>query len=178
MSELAEKTEKVSLERHGFVLRRGKLLGKYRLVKRVGKGGYCEVWKARDNVEGVWVALKIPLLDNGRRDNEALLKEIRLVSQLRHPHLMPLKNADIIEGHAVLATELSVGTLDDCSRPMSVRRLINITGQVLEGLAYAHSKRLVHCDLTPGNIFLFPNGRAALPGRWWMRIHLPIQRNA
>jgi serine/threonine-protein kinase len=146
----------------GFVLKRGKLLGKYRLVKRIGKGGYCEVWKARDSVEGLWVALKIPLLDNGQRDSESLLKEIRLVSQLRHPHIMPVKNADIIEGHAVLATELSVGTLADCSKPMGARRIINITGQVLEGLAYAHGKRLVHCDVTPGNIFLFPNGRAAL----------------
>jgi serine/threonine protein kinase len=162
MTEVPEKTKRVPLEKHSFVLKRSKLLGKYRLVKRVGKGGYCEVWKARDSVEGVWVALKIPLLDNGKRDNEALLKEIRLVSQLRHPHIMPVKNADIIEGHAVLATELSVGTLDDCSRPMSARRVINITGQVLEGLAYAHSRRLVHCDVTPGNIFLFPNGRAAL----------------
>lgn len=143
-------------------LKRGSTLGKYRLTRRVGKGGYCEVWKARDLVEGVWVAIKIPHLDNGKRDNQALLKEIRLVSQLRHPHIMPVKNADIIKGHALLATELSVGTLDDCSRPMSPRRIINITGQVLEGLAYAHGKKLVHCDVTPGNIFLFPNGRAAL----------------
>lgn len=143
-------------------LKRHKRLGKYRLDKRIGKGGYCEVWKARDSVEGTWVALKIPLLDNGYRDSQALLKEVRLVSQLRHPHIMPVKNADIIEGYAVLATELSVGTLDDCSRPMSVAKIINIIAQVLEGLAYAHSKKLVHCDVTPANIFLFHNGRAAL----------------
>jgi len=73
-----------------------------------------------------------------------------------------VKNADIIGGQAVLATELSVGTLADCSKPMSVRRIISIAAQVLDGLAYAHRKRMVHCDVTPGNIFLFPNGRAAL----------------
>jgi serine/threonine protein kinase len=144
-------------------LKYGQRLGKYRLAKLLGEGGTCEVWKARDSVEGIWVALKIPLADvNGRRDNQALLREIRLVTQLRHPHIMPVKNADIINGHALLATELSVGTLEDCSRPMSVRRIISIAAQVLDGLAYAHSKRLVHCDVTPGNIFLFPNGRAAL----------------
>ncbi|MHC4324573.1 MAG: protein kinase domain-containing protein, partial [Planctomycetota bacterium] len=75
---------------------------------------------------------------------------------------MPVKNADIIGGQAVLATELSVGTLADCSKPMSVRRIISIAEQVLDGLIYAHRKRMVHCDVTPGNIFLFPNGRAAL----------------
>lgn len=141
----------------------GQRLGKYRLAKYLGEGGSCEVWKARDTVESIWVALKIPLADvNGKRDNQALIREIRLVAQLRHPHIMPVKNADIIGGQAILATELSVGTLDDCSKPMSVRRIISIAAQVLDGLAYAHRKRMVHCDVTPGNIFLFPNGRAAL----------------
>ncbi len=147
----------------GFHLAANKRLGKYRLQKKLGKGGYCEVWKARDTVEGIWVALKIPIANvAGKRDNETILREVRLVAQLRHRHLMPLKNADIIDNHAVLATELSAGTLDDCSRPMSVKRILSIIRQVLDGLSYAHQKRMIHCDVTPGNIFLFPNGRAAL----------------
>ncbi len=146
-----------------FRLAHGRRFGKYRLQKRLGRGGYCEVWKARDTVEGIWVALKIPNPDRiGKRDNETVLREVRLLAQLRHPHLMPVKNADIIDGQAILATELSSGTLEDCSRPMSVVRILGIIRQVLDGLMYAHSKRLVHCDVTPGNIFLFPNGRAAL----------------
>jgi serine/threonine protein kinase len=147
----------------GLQLVQGQRLGKYRLVKSLGEGGTCEVWKARDCVEGIWVALKIPLAGiDGMRDNQKLLREIRFVAKLRHPHIMPVKNADIINGYAVLATELSVGTLADCSKPMSVRRIISIIMQVLDGLAYAHRNRLVHCDVTPGNIFLFPNGRAVL----------------
>jgi len=147
----------------GLNLARGRRLGKYRLEKSLGIGGSCEVWKAKDCVEGMYVALKIPLMDvSGERNNQALFHEIRLVTKLRHRHIMPVKNADIIDGHVVLATELSVKTLDDCSRPMSVRRILSIIAQVLDGLAYAHRNRLVHCDVTPGNIFLFPNGRAAL----------------
>ena len=144
-------------------LRRNMVLGKYRLARRIGRGGYCEVWKARDRIEGIWVALKIPQPDtSGLRDNEAMLREVRLVARLRHPHIMPVKNAEIIDGYAVMATELSARTLDDCSRPMSFKRIAAIAGQVLEGLACAHAQRLVHCDVTPGNIFLFPNGRAAI----------------
>jgi serine/threonine-protein kinase len=147
----------------GLRLIKGQRLGKYRLVKSLGEGGTCEVWKARDCVEGIWVALKIPLVGlNGLRDNQKLLREIRFVAKLRHPHIMPVKNADIIDDHAVLATEISVGTLADCSKPMSVRRIFSIIMQVLDGLAYAHRNRLVHCDVTPGNIFLFPNSRAVL----------------
>jgi serine/threonine-protein kinase len=155
--------KKATLNGASLNLTRGKRLGKYRLEKCLGEGGSCEVWKAKDCVEGLSVALKIPLMDvNGERDNQALFHEIRLVTKLRHRHIMPVKNADIIDGHVVLATELSVRTLEDCSRPMSVRRIVSIVAQVLDGLAYAHRNRLVHCDVTPGNIFLFPNGRAAL----------------
>jgi len=144
-------------------LTHGSRLGKYRLAKCLGTGGSCEVWKARDCVEGIWVALKIPLVGiNGERDDRALLREVRLVARLRHPHIMPVKNADIINGYTVLATELSVGTLEDRTKPMAPRRILSIVTQVLDGLAYAHRNRVVHCDVTPGNIFLFPNGRAAL----------------
>jgi len=141
----------------------GMRLGKYRLEKHLGTGGSCEVWKAKDCVEDIAVALKIPLVGvGGKRDGNQLFREIRLVTRLRHPHIMPVKNADIIDDHVVLATELSVGTLEDRSRPMSPRRILFIMTQVLRGLRYAHGNRVVHCDVTPGNIFLFPDGRAAL----------------
>jgi serine/threonine protein kinase len=144
-------------------LRPGQRLGKYCLEKCLGIGGSCEVWKAKDCVEDIRVALKIPQVDiTGKRDNQNLFREIRSVARLRHPHILSVKNADLIDGHAVLATELSVGTLADCSKPMSVRRVISIVTQILNGLAYAHRHRLVHCDVTPANIFLFPDGRAAL----------------
>lgn len=144
-------------------LKTGSRLGKYRLSKHLGSGSSCEVWQARDTVEGIWVALKIPIADiDGNRKNETLLKEIKAVSKLRHPNILSVKNADIIHGHAVLATELSTRTLDDCSKPMSVRSITSIILQVLEGLAFAHKNRIVHCDVTPPNIFLFQNKRAAL----------------
>ena len=144
-------------------LKRNMRLGKFRLQKHLGVGGHCEVWKARDTVEGIWVALKIPRLDvHGRRDNQSVLREVRLVSRLRHPHIVPVKNAEIIDGCPVVATDLSIRTLYDCSKPMGPRRIISIMSQVLEGLAYAHQKRVVHCDVTPGNIFLFSDGRAAI----------------
>ncbi len=141
----------------------GSCLGKYRLKRCIDKGGSCEVWEARDNIEGIWVALKIPLLDaNGERDNKTLLREIRSVARLRHRNILSVKNADIIDGYAVLATELSTGTLANCSKPMSAARIIRIIAQVLEGLSYAHRHHIVHCDVTPNNIFLFPDKRAAL----------------
>ncbi len=141
----------------------GQTIGKYRLSRKLGEGGSGTVWKARDTVEGIWVALKIPTprLD-GTIDEDSVRKEIRLVASLRHPNIMPIKNADVVDGRIVLATELSVGTLADRHRPMMPYRILGIMKQVLEALSHAHAQRVVHCDVTPGNIFLFPDGRVAL----------------
>lgn len=152
-------------------LARGKMLGKYRIQKLLGQGGFCQVFKARDTVEGVWVALKTQQTNNGvESDNQAILREVKLVAKLRHKNIMPLKNADIIDNRAVLATELSVATLADRAKPMAVKRIVPIIAQVLSGLAYAHRQKLVHCDVTPGNIFLFPDGRAAI-GDFGISLH-------
>jgi serine/threonine-protein kinase len=157
-----KKKSQISSQRSKLHLSRGKRLSKYHLERCLDTGGSCEIWKARDSVENIRVALKIPLVINGRRDNQQLLREIRLVARLRHRHIMPVKNADIINNYVVLATELSVGTLAERSKPMAVRNIISITAQVLDGLAYAHRHKVVHCDVTPSNIFLFPDGRAAI----------------
>ena len=101
-------------ENSNRAFRRGELLGKYRLGQRVGRGGYGDVWRALDTIEGVQVALKIPyrfpadtkMLDDFRR-------EARILSQLDHPNILGLKNADIIGGRLVLAYELGLESLDE-----------------------------------------------------------------
>jgi len=75
---MARSTDRTKVKTTGsssLALRRGRRLGKYRLAKYLGEGGSCEVWKARDSIEGIWVALKIPLADtHGKRDNQALVR--------------------------------------------------------------------------------------------------------
>lgn len=160
---MAKKQDTTGNSRAHMKLKKGVQLGKYRFGKQLGEGGHCEVWKGWDTIENIWVALKIPHVQvNGQRDNQSVLNEVRLVSQLRHPNIFPIKNVEIIDGYTVLASELSTGTLDDCSKPMGVRRILSIMISVLEGLKYAHKNRIVHCDVTPGNIFLFPNNHVAI----------------
>ena len=163
MGELTDKMKQKETENKTHELKPYTYLGKYRLRKYIDTGGSCQVWQAMDTVEGITVALKIPLTGiNGQRNNEPLLREVRAVSKLRHPNILSIKNADIINGHAVLATELSARTLADCSRPMSVARIISIIMQVLQGLSFAHEQRIVHCDVSPSNIFLFADKRVAV----------------
>ena len=80
--------------RNGNGLAAGHIIGKYKLSRRLGEGGSGEIWKARDQIEGIWVALKLPLARlDGTIDEASIRKEIRLVASLRHPCIMPIKMA-------------------------------------------------------------------------------------
>lgn len=140
------------------------LLGKYRLVKRIGEGGFATVYRARDTIEGVDVALKIP---HAKLVSEALIndfrKEVRLTASLDHPGILPIKNASFVEGHFVIASPLGRETLADrLGRRLSPRRALEYTEQLLEAVAYAHRQRVVHCDIKPENVILFEGDRLRL----------------
>jgi serine/threonine-protein kinase len=145
-------------------LRRGSRLGKYRLDRRLDRGGFAEVWKARDTVEGRAVALKVSLPgaveEWGREEIE---REARIASQLHHPNVMAVRNADWIDGRFAIATDLAAANLENYRRAWrSGATALDVIRQIAAGLAYAHRQRVMHRDVKPGNILIFPDGRAAL----------------
>lgn len=138
--------------------------GKYRIRRRIADGGFARVYEATDTVEGVPVALKVPhrhlqtaeLLSRVRR-------EVRLVATLDHPNILPLKNAEEIEGHLVIVTPLGEETLATrLQRRLSTRQAIDYLGQLLDALAHAHARDIIHCDVKPENVILFEDGRLRL----------------
>ena len=94
------------------MLKTGQKLGKYRILKRLGVGGFAEVYKAVDTVEGIKVALKIPFLGTPESVDD-FKQEIRIAATLEHPHILPIKNADVIDGRFIIATPLGDETLGD-----------------------------------------------------------------
>jgi len=139
-------------------------LGKYRLIRRLGTGGFAEVYQARDTIEGVQVALKVPHVEfRSEHALEDFKREIRLAASLDHPNILPVKNADVIEGKLVVAFPLGEETLADrIHRRMGVETVLSYGEQMLEALAYAHRRRIIHCDVKPENLILFPEGRLRL----------------
>lgn len=139
-------------------------LGKYRIDRRLAEGGFATVYRARDTVSGISVALKIPhpALVN-RQMLETFRKEVRLTEQLDHPNVLPIKDAGTIDGIFYVASPLGVETLDDrLGRRLAPRTMVDFSMQMLSAVAYAHSKRIMHCDIKPENFILFAENRLRL----------------
>lgn len=139
-------------------------LGKYRIQKRLGQGGFATVYSAFDTIEGVPVALKIP---SQRVVTETALndfrREVRIMAKLDHPAILPLKTADFIEGHFVIVYPLGERTLAERMRSrLTLKAGLSFVEQMLQALAYAHARHIVHCDVKPENFILFPGDRLRL----------------
>lgn len=138
-----------------FRQKRGARIGKYELLTRLAQGVSGEVWRARDTIEGVQVALKVYGEAGGYSDKD-LLSEIRIASAMEHPNILRIKNADRVGNYYLMATALAIETLEHrLRRRLSTRRAIHYIHQFLQGLAYAHEQRVIHRDLKPSNLLLF-----------------------
>ncbi|NQZ96040.1 MAG: protein kinase [Myxococcales bacterium] len=147
-----------------IVLRRGSRLGKYRLDRRLGRGAFAEVWKARDSVERRELALKIThreaVAEHGR---DAIELEARIASRLQHPNVAVVRNADWIDGRFVIATDLAIANLAGSPGIRRSGRLaLRVVRDVAAGLGYAHGQNILHRDVKPENILIYADGHAAL----------------
>jgi serine/threonine protein kinase len=136
------------------MLAKGDILdGKYRLDQHLGSGGFASVWAATNVKIERRVALKI-LTDNLAHMPEVVerfVREAKLASQPIHPAIVQVE--DINE----MADELNRrGRLD-------VRNGVKIVQVVLEGLAAAHARGIIHRDIKLANIFLVRPGSSSGP---------------
>ena len=138
--------------------------GKYVIEKKLGEGGFAVVYQARDTIEGIRVALKVPydhLVTEATLDT--FRREVRLAARLEHPHIQPLKHADFVEGNFVIVTSLGSGTLEErLTKRLSTKLALNFAGQMLDAVAFAHEHKIIHRDLKPDNLLLFPENQLRL----------------
>ncbi len=134
-------------------------LGKYRLDRRIGQGGFADVYAATDTLLSIKVALKIP---NAQWVSDELIasfrREAKLTMRFEHPHILPIRDASFIDGRFVIVTPLADRTLDDrLKNRMSFETAFEFTSQLLNAVAYAHQHGVIHCDIKPENVLLFDN---------------------
>ena len=145
-------------------LKKRQKLDKYRLVSRLGEGTFGEVWKAKDLVEGIDVAIKVPQPEWNTKEHQKIFQdEVKLVAPLDHHNILKIKNADIIGKHFLIVTECGKEALSDrMHRPKSTQFVVSVTSQIINALAYAHKHKIIHRDIKPENVILFADGTARL----------------
>ncbi len=143
----------------------GKHLGKFRLLERIGSGGFGTVWKAVDSELNRVVAIKIPHAQSLDPTFQRFEKEARVLAKLSHPNVVRIFSVerekdvvfivtDFIEGVS-LAKALSGVSLDFVSSA-------DLCATIADTLQFAHDAGIIHRDVKPANVLLDINGNPYL----------------
>jgi serine/threonine protein kinase len=142
----------------------GTNLGSYEITALLGKGGFGEVYRAKDKKLKREVAIKI-LPDEFSSNHDRLTRfqrEAEVLATLNHPNIAAIHDLATHDKSQFLVLELVDGeTLAErISRgPIPVEEALNIAKQIAEALEAAHEKSVIHRDLKPANIKITPDGK-------------------
>ena len=140
-------------------------IGKYVIIKEVGRGSTGTVYLSHDAYYGRDVAIKVYNIDAGGDEERAriarkmFLSEAHLVGMLQHPNILPIYDAGEENGYCYIVSEHVHGarTLAAYCRADNLLRIddvVEIIYKCAKALHYAHSRGVIHRDVKPSNIML------------------------
>ncbi|QEH32322.1 Serine/threonine-protein kinase PrkC [Aquisphaera giovannonii] len=140
-------------------------VGRYRVVRRLGQGGFGRVYLAHDDDLDRPVAIRVPNPDRvaSPGDVEAYLAEARALARLSHPSIVPVYDFGRTEDGLCHVVSKYIDGSDLAERlrgrPPSTRESVEPAAAVAEALHHAHTRGLVHRDVKPGNILIDASGQ-------------------
>lgn len=135
---------------------------RYVLGQLLGKGGMSDVFAAKDQSNGKNIAIKILTGDFREHPHAPIVleREANKTRQLAHPNIVEVHEFGVEDGLVFFTMERLEGSTlkavlkKSADKPLMYKQALTIIQQLALGLAHAHSKGIVHCDLKPANIFL------------------------
>jgi serine/threonine protein kinase len=140
-------------------------IGRYRVQKVLGKGGFGLVYLAYDDQLKRPVAIKVPhaRLIAQASDAEAYLTEARTVANLDHPNIVPVHDVGSAKQFPCFVVSKYIDGTDLFTRlkqsRLSLNEAVELVATVAEALHYAHKQEIVHRDIKPSNILLETSGK-------------------
>ena len=141
-----------------------KLDGRYEITELIGIGGMADVYKAVDLADDRTVAVKI--LKNEYADNDDFVRRFRneskAIAVLSHPNIVKIYDVGFSDKIQFIVMEYIDGiTLKEFMEQQGVLKWkdsVHFIIQILRALQHAHDRGIVHRDIKPQNIMLFPDG--------------------
>ena len=138
---------------------------RYEVVRKLGSGGFADVFLANDRLLGRQVALKV--LSNRYAHDEQFVERFRREASnaagLNHPNIVQIYDRGEAEGTYYIAMEYLEGrTLKEVIvkyAPLSSDLLVSVAVQIVEALRFAHRRDVIHRDIKPQNIIIDNDGR-------------------
>lgn len=131
-------------------------IGRYRVERLLGPGGFGLVYLAHDEQLQRLVAVKVPhrKLLSRPEDADAYLTEARTVANLDHPHIVPVFDVGSTEDCPCYVISKFIDGTDLATKLQQVRlpleQAVELVATVAEALHHAHTRGLVHRDVKPG----------------------------
>jgi serine/threonine protein kinase len=140
-------------------------IGKYEIIKEVGRGSTGTVFLSHDAYYGRDVAIKVYNVeanddpDKARVARKMFLSEAHMVGMLQHPNILPIFDAGEEGGHYYIVTEFVHGarTLSAYCRPDNLLRVddvVELLYKCAKALHYSHGRGVIHRDIKPSNVML------------------------
>ncbi|MEZ5356822.1 MAG: serine/threonine-protein kinase [Bryobacteraceae bacterium] len=161
-----------------MILRAGDTIDAYRVLGTLGSGGSGSVYRAEHTITGRVEAMKV--LHRGYlespEEEQRFLREIRLHAVLNHPNIVAVHNALRIGDDLVMIMEFvegqSLAAILEQGR-LPLLETLDLVGQALTALEFAHAYEITHRDITPSNFIVTPDGLLKL-----MDFGLALQQTA
>jgi serine/threonine protein kinase len=144
------------------------LIGKYPVIREIGRGATSRVYLARDPFAERDVAIKVLQFAQGadleteRMVHKAFVAEASLAGKLNHPHIVDIYDAVVDPDRSYLVMEYVPGkTLDEHASPASLLPLVKVVEIIfkcIRALEYAFQHGIIHRDIKPGNVLLSGSG--------------------
>jgi eukaryotic-like serine/threonine-protein kinase len=140
-------------------------IGRYRVIRLLGKGGFGRVYLAQDDELDRAVAIKVPNFERiaAPEDLKSYLTEAKILAHLDHPNIVPVYDAGRADDGICYVVSKFLQGSDLKERILQGRppfpESADLVAVVADALHYAHTKGLVHRDVKPANILLDERGK-------------------
>jgi tetratricopeptide (TPR) repeat protein len=160
LQEVAATPEK--REEEPLALSPGTVVGRFEIVRELGRGGFGVVYEAKDRDLGRLVAVKVVRPGRITEEEGKVSREAEAIARLSHPNLITLFEVGRSEHGPFLVFELLRGKTLDLrieEGPLPVQEAVHVATEVARGLAHAHAEGVIHRDLKPANVFVTSKGQ-------------------